>query len=139
MAAATPGELSSRPSEQSLHGMAGAAAGGAAAAADSAGVPFQTVERRRLVLDAADSPAAGVLTAAGLRHQQPLTASGSGEGEGSQLGGPSDAPATDEDDASRLDVLAAPSCGGGLRYVPSVDLINAPIQDIEGEQAEVLR
>lgn len=145
MAAGTPGGLSTRPSEQSLQGMA-VGVGGCAAAADSAGIPYQTVERRRLVLDAVDSPAAGVVTAAGQRRQQQLTAGGSGEGEGSLRGGAAAAlslevPPT-EDDASRgagsSGLLAAPSNAGSLQYAASVDLINAPIQDMEAEEAEVL-
>lgn len=183
-AAATPGGLSARPSEQSLQDLlgtggpgagAGAGAAGGSGAADSAGggamaggsqggladqLYHQTVERRRLNLDALDSPAgpaaAGALTAAGLRRQQQLTVSSSGAegdeeataaggGRGSRQGldGEEEDPSSAPHSSSMLNSDSqrggrAGGGAGGLNYTASVELINAPIDEMETEQAELL-
>lgn len=173
-AAATPaGALPVCPSEQSLGGLLGTAgpdsslpadmelgdAAGVAAAA--AALAAQTVERRRLNLEALDSPA-GVLTTAGMRRQQQLAVSSSGEeeenseaaaaaaaagGAGSAGDEPSSAPPSSmmvAGDSQALGLRHGEGSGGGgrasggLTYAASVDLINAPISEMESEQAEML-
>ncbi|PSC70457.1 50S ribosomal L23 [Micractinium conductrix] len=162
-AQSTPGgALSSRPSEASLQGLGepgtgGEAMGGAAHAAGLASaLAAQTAERRRLNLEVSDSPGA-VLTAAGMRRQQQLSVSSSDEEEEEDreaAAAAAAAAAPPDDDPSSpphsSELLAGGSDGalavrggragssGGLTYAASVDLINAPIEDMASEQAEML-
>ena len=158
-AQSTPGgALSSRPSEASLQGLGepgtgGEAMGGAAHAAGLASaLAAQTAERRRLNLEVSDSPGA-VLTAAGMRRQQQLSVSSSDEEEEEDreaAAAAAAAAAPPDDDPSSpphsSELLAGGSDGalavrggragssGGLTYAASVDLINAPIEDMASEQ-----
>ncbi|PRW45230.1 50S ribosomal L23 isoform B [Chlorella sorokiniana] len=187
-AAETPAAgLVARPSEQSLGGLLGLGSGGceahtamdldlglpAAGGSDAAALAQQTAERRRLNLEALDSPAE-VLTAKGRRRNEQQEADSStdeeaeeeGEGgaaaAGAKHGGladdlePSIAPPSSmllegDSDAlggggrgGRLSTGATGGRrgegleGGGLTYAASVDLIDAPISEMESEQAELL-
>lgn len=189
-AAETPAAgLTARPSEQYLGGLLGLGSGGSEApagmdldlglppggASEAAALAQQTAERRRLNLDALDSPAE-VLTAKGRRRNEQQTASSSTEGEeeeGEETGGPAVAAGAKpgglgEDLEPSLappssmllegdsDALGGAGRGGrastagtgsrrggggegvGLTYAASVDLIDAPISEMESEQAELL-
>ena len=171
-AGAPAGGLSARPSEQSLEALLGgrepdthAGDGAAGTSGERAQLAQQTAERRRLNLDALDSPAAaagaaadgaGLLYAAGvLRQQQQLTGSissgGGGVPEEAEGGAPVSAPISAPASSSMLlglgGVGSQQQPGGdndgasravGLTYAASVDLIDAPITDMESEQAELL-
>lgn len=157
---ATPGGLVGRPSEQSLQGLASMRPPGAGGSAfdSAAAMAQQTAERRRLNLDAADSPGgggvAGMLTSAGMRRQQQqlaATATSSGIGEEDEEEGGEEGPTgmrLDSDSRQRQGSgrqgSGRPGSGAGgsgepgLSYAASVELINAPIEDMESEQAELL-
>lgn len=160
---ATPGApLSAQPSTQSLQGLLGgpgsaaevvgaasrAPADGSGGAARAALAAQQTVERRRLDLDALGSPRV-VLTSAGMHRQQQLAVSSSdGEEEEGVAGGGGGGAAGDEPSSAPhssalggADSQQRPSRGGsdtGLACVASVELINAPLGMEESEQAELL-
>ena len=163
-AADTPaGLLAGRPSEASLGGLVATAelGGSLPLPMDLDGGGGATVERRRLDLDALDSPAA-VLTTAGMRRQgQALSASSSGEEEEEEAAAaaaaratagaasdPSSAPPSSSladmmvpGDSQALGVPRHRGGGGSgvnLAWAASVDLIDAPISAVESEQAEML-
>ncbi|KAI7838316.1 hypothetical protein COHA_007885 [Chlorella ohadii] len=174
---------------QSLGGLLGLGSGGSeapvgmdldlgppgAGASEAAALAQQTAERRRLNLNALDSPAE-VLTAKGRRRNEQQTADSSteeeAEEEGEELGGPAAAGAKPGGAGDDLEPSIAPPSsmllqgdsdalggggrggrlstgatggrrgdgyeGGGLTYAASVDLIDAPISEMESEQAELL-
>lgn len=139
---ATPGgPLSAHPSTQSLQGLLGGpgAAAQAPAASGAAGAAQQTVERRRLDLDALGSPHV-VLTSAGMRRQQQMAVSSSEE-DGAEADEAAAAGAPEDEPSSAQPSSLLPSRGGsdaGLAYAASVDLINAPVTMEESEEAEML-